>query len=249
MLVGTSAALAATGAFLAPLTGSAAENSDAVLLAACAEFEAVERRIIEISDGPNAVEDDDEAERLTKPLWSQQSALLDKLDALPTHTQEGLRARLRLLSVHNEHGQYSWDAPDTISGRLLRQAVRQGSPGHPRVSQVKQHPDAELIALSAEAVQLEHDYRRLCWASDDTDERYNTPAGRRALARFNAVSARQDVVFGLLAELTPTTIAGLSAKARAVVAYYGNDTPNDDGLAAPAMWSVIEHLAERGGVA
>ena len=46
------------------------------------------------------------------------------------------------------------------------------------------HPDATLLALCSEGLILEADYGRLCWSTDDFDERHKTQDGAAAKIAF-----------------------------------------------------------------
>jgi hypothetical protein len=101
------------------------------------------------------------------------------------------------------------------------------------------HPDAELIRLAAEFCSLEDVHTRLCWVTDDTQQR---PRRAEATIEFDAACARQDEVGDAIVDEVPTTLEGFRAKARAAVAWYG-DTGITDGMGGDIAWALLNDLA------
>ena len=94
---------ALAGAALAIATPSAASaHPNAELLAALAEFDALERQIF--PDPPPATIEEEVWEVWAEPLMARRRACLDRLCEMETHTLEGFRARARsLLAWDDRH--------------------------------------------------------------------------------------------------------------------------------------------------
>jgi hypothetical protein len=96
ILAGT-AALAASAASAAAPAALAAPSPDARLIALCAEFDRLERRIGDLFDGPGAIDDDAARDAAVTPIFAQQAALLPEILTLRATTLEGLAARARTM--------------------------------------------------------------------------------------------------------------------------------------------------------
>jgi hypothetical protein len=121
-LCGGSAALLAIAPML--IAAAATPHPDRDLLRLCAEFEATELRIIGIYDGPDRTINDAEADRLAAPLEAHRDVLLADMGTLTAKTADGIAARAQLLASHNYSGAFAFDDPDTLSGTLLAQLLR-----------------------------------------------------------------------------------------------------------------------------
>jgi hypothetical protein len=235
MLAGTSAALVAAGAALVPIPAAAthpvADNLDAALLAACAEFEQADQRLNEIFDEETGIADDAEAERAAEPLRARLAELVDAMDGMNASTEAGLRARIRLLSLHNGSGAWSWDDASTISGKLLRQVMREGGAGVPMAAGYK-HSDAELFAACEQFARQEAEYCRLAIATDWPISAVRTPAMAALEKEFAALSEAHHANGFWIAEYSPKSLEGIRAKARAVLAYVGENDPTHDMIGA-----------------
>ena len=84
-----------------------------------AEFVACDRQQRAIYDGPDAIEDEDEAAAATRPIFARMHDLLDRMEQLRALTSDGVAARARSLAQHSGDGAFSFDTRTTITGRLL----------------------------------------------------------------------------------------------------------------------------------
>ncbi len=113
----------------------AAPNPDADLLAICAEFNACDVRQRAIYDGPDAVEDDGKAALAAAPIFARMEVLLNRMEDLRAASAIGITARAGSLAQHSGGMEFSFDAQDTITGRLLdyllRDAAALGKAGAP----------------------------------------------------------------------------------------------------------------------
>lgn len=107
-LLGGSAALAVAPAVAAPA------HPDAELIALCHQFDELERAYQKIYDDPDATEDEDEADRLARPITSARAALLPRIIALRATTVEGLMTRAR--TVYLEDVQIGREAVEVLEG-------------------------------------------------------------------------------------------------------------------------------------
>ena len=107
-------------------------SSDTELLRLSIEFDGLIARfdaIFECPDDPDA-----RADVATVPIQARMHALLDRLGALRARTASGIAARARSLVAYNGHGYYSFDAPESVSGRLLSYLLRDVATPGSRVS-------------------------------------------------------------------------------------------------------------------
>ena len=118
---------AARGSNVALLLASSADaddplSSDSELLRLSVEFDRLVARFDAIFEGPD--EPDALADAAATPLQAGMHALLDRLGSLRARTANGIAARARSLAVYNGPGFYSYDAPESVSGRLLSYLLR-----------------------------------------------------------------------------------------------------------------------------
>jgi hypothetical protein len=87
----------AKGAQLAPPL-----SRDTALIAALAEFDAIERYVFSLYPGEvNAIEDDDERDALIRPLSEAQWGMLDRVCGVQARTLEGILARARTIVLQD----------------------------------------------------------------------------------------------------------------------------------------------------
>lgn len=94
-------------------------------VAACAEWEAVERRMVNLHEPVDRLTDGEIAE-LLGPLETRLVSLLGTMTTLAAATAAGVHARARLLASHNRASEFSWDEPVTMAGQLAEHALRLG---------------------------------------------------------------------------------------------------------------------------
>jgi hypothetical protein len=123
------AAVAGTALVMTAPIAAAAESPDAELLAAIAQFDALERRIWP-PEGRNCetFEEEHAADALAEPLKVEQRALLSRICTTPARTIDGLRARARSLVLwapdigveiaESDRGRFGWD--DWMVSALIR---------------------------------------------------------------------------------------------------------------------------------
>lgn len=107
-LLGGSAALVIAPAVAASL------HPDAELIALCHQFDELERAYQKIYDDPDATEDEDEVDRLARPIAVDRAALLPRIIALHATTIEGLMTRAR--TVYLEDVQIGREAVEVLEG-------------------------------------------------------------------------------------------------------------------------------------
>jgi hypothetical protein len=99
-------------------------TQDAALLEVCAEFLASEAQFRAIHDGPDALRDEDEAEAAGRVIVAAWGGMLSRMEQLRATTVDGIAARARCLAQHSGEGAFSFDARETVTGRLLACLLR-----------------------------------------------------------------------------------------------------------------------------
>jgi hypothetical protein len=94
---------------------------DAELIAICAEFIACDQQQRAIWNGTAT---DAECAAATAPIFARMEALLDQMEKIRAHTTEGIAARACSLAQHSGEWHFSFDVPDTYTGRLLDYLMR-----------------------------------------------------------------------------------------------------------------------------
>lgn len=101
-LLGTTAAGTAATAFTGlPAATAQPAGPDAVLLAACQQFEALERQFLATFHGPNAIKDDDEREAAIAPIKEAQKPFWRFICATPAKTLEEVQAKGRCTTLED----------------------------------------------------------------------------------------------------------------------------------------------------
>jgi hypothetical protein len=203
--------------------------ADTELLAICAEFEAIERRMRAIYDGPERLTDEAAAEQV-RALDASLAPLLDRLGELKATTASGIHARAHLLAVHNPNNDYSFDYPDSVAGRLLRYLRRDAT----ALPLVADGADAELI--------------RLCDQHIVDMDTFNQHKG--ATRAHEKLGRAYDRSLDAISQAMPLTIAGIVAKARA--AKHQATGPNGEeetGGSVAEQWAlqIVDDLLRVGG--
>ncbi len=106
------------------------------------------------------------------------------------------------------------------------------------------HPDAALLALCSQGLLLEADYGRLCWSTDDFDERHKTHDGEAAKIAFASVCDRHEAVLNQIADTPATTCDGLRSKAKVVLAFFGPALPEEGLPIGDVLGSLLRDAAE-----
>ena len=122
MLAAGSAAMILAGTGLG--VAAAVPNPDVDLIAACAEFNACDLRQRAIYDGPDALDDDEASGQAAAPIFVQMHTLLDRMEHLRATSHAGIAARAGSLAQHCGQWAFSFDARNTIAGRLLDYLMR-----------------------------------------------------------------------------------------------------------------------------
>lgn len=225
-----SAAPAIIGLAGAGLGAAAAmPNPDAELLAVCAEFNACDLRQRAIYDGPDAVEDDEKAALATAPIFARMRALLNHMEHLRAVSPAGIAARAGSLAQHSGHWEFSFDARDTIPGRLLDYLMRDASALGSAAAAPSVHSDAQLIALCA-TFHWQH-----AEAYDEANLDWDT-----------ALAARQGT-FVEIGNLTAATDAGHRAKAAVAVVMLAENQNPDGSIADPETLFALNLLRDWSG--
>lgn len=114
----------AAGSCAPTLAPSVVPGQDAELIRLCAEHIVCEQQIRAICDGPDAVDDDDQKSAVLTPIFARQRELVDQMEHLRATTFDGITARAQSLEQHNREWEFSFDARDTFTGRLLDYLLR-----------------------------------------------------------------------------------------------------------------------------
>jgi len=204
----------------------AAPNPDADLLAICAEFNACDVRQRAIYDGPDAVEDDGKAALAAAPIFARMEVLLNRMEDLRAASAIGITARAGSLAQHSGGMEFSFDAQDTITGRLLdyllRDAAALGKAGAPPPV----NRDAKLIALCA------------------TFHRQHVEAYDEANLDWEAASDAKRSTFVEIGNLTATVNAGHRAKAAVAVVMLAENHEPDGNIADPEALFALNLLRD-----
>jgi hypothetical protein len=200
-------------------------TGDGELIRLCAEFDALERRIISFHTGGSAyIVDDAARQRAIDPIQDEQLPLLDRIVELRAITAEGWKARAATLVLYTPHYVNVREpyVDQRMIGALLRDMVAMDLRDPTAAS------DAELLALCA-GYQKQHDIAHAADVEDYeepldaswrlADEIAVTPAltdvGRRAkaamAARLFSVEDRSDhdcrIVMAVLRDLAGSAAA------------------------------------------
>ncbi len=76
-------------------------GEDGELVAACGQFDALQRQVGELFDGPARIEDEAERDVALRPIEAAQDALLDRLCSLRAATLEGHHARAATVALYD----------------------------------------------------------------------------------------------------------------------------------------------------
>jgi hypothetical protein len=143
ILAGT-AALAGAAATPAASVAAATPNRDSRLIALCAEFDRLERRIGVLFDARDDTQGNDAFDATIEPIYAQQAALLPEITVLRATTLEGLAARARTMMLEDlELRPDEMVASEFVNERLLGLVLRdlveladaQRNPARPSVLQ------------------------------------------------------------------------------------------------------------------
>jgi arginase family enzyme len=107
---------------------------DAELIAACAEFDALESQRAGVLHGPDAIVDEAARNKLFAFIQEMQKPTLDRVCSLRATTLEGYFARARTvlledLELHPAEMVESGSTNERLLGALLRDLVEQGTVG------------------------------------------------------------------------------------------------------------------------
>jgi hypothetical protein len=118
LAAGTAAALAA------PLAAMASPNPDARLIDLCRQFDENERHYLSIyPGGANAIDDDDQRDRVADPLQQAQRIMVDEITSHRATTLAGFAAVARSLGLWDSQiGEP--DDQDGINDKLIAMLVR-----------------------------------------------------------------------------------------------------------------------------
>ena len=126
--LGLLAALA--GSKAGSLAPAAPSHPDAELIALCKAFAEGIKSYDRACDG---MEDAGLAAQTVHAIVAGWPAQFDEMERLQARTAEGVQARAYALHVHSGHGGFSFDYPETMTGKLLsmllRDAAELGSDG------------------------------------------------------------------------------------------------------------------------
>ena len=157
--------------------------------------------------------DDDEANVVSAPIFARRDVLLDRMDELRATTAAGIQARAHSLALHAGHGDYSFDAEDTIPGRLLHYLMRDSAAlgGSVGLVPVPPSPDAELLEACAAFDTLEREYLATGFGHEP-----GSPEDAAADAEQNRLTTAQGPLVERMCELRAVTQEGMAARARSL---------------------------------
>jgi len=221
-------------------------NPDAELIAACKQHS------LNIRAYNRSPEDDTDP---PGPLWSAYETTRDLISEAVPQTLAGVIAKAKAAAheARGLHGEEAWGGSmgerwsQDIAKDLLRiTGNRVAFEPHPEEDSGAQpfdqpHPDLDLIKAAKTFVAAEAEYAATHWADDDLDPRPDDRAA--AKARLVAADAAQNETATVLVERVATTLAGYQSKAKAAVAWYGAEPPND-GIGADILWSLAQDLVD-----
>ncbi len=220
LLAGAAGAMAGTtlaiGGAVAKVrqVGEATPAPDAELIAVCTEFDTLERQSCIIhGTGPDCVPDDDEANRVSGPIFARMHVLLDRMDELRATAPAGIQARAHSLALHGGHGQYSFDCADSMVGRLLYLLMRDSAALGAAVAGVAvvASPDAELVAACQGFDAWEWTY-----LATGFDHKPGSLEAAEASAEQDRCHQEQAPLVSRMCELRATTHEGMAARARSL---------------------------------
>ena len=113
---------AAPAFLLARPQAASSPHPDAALLGLCSAFMQRHARYVAIYEGPEM--SDEAAEAAALPIIADMNDLLDRMAPLHAATPDGIHARAASLAAHNDHRDYSFDHPESMTGRLLGYLLR-----------------------------------------------------------------------------------------------------------------------------
>jgi hypothetical protein len=111
-------------------------HPDADLLAACAAFDAAERRHHTFFYGPDAIKDDDERDAALTPVEAERGRLVEVICSLRATTLEGHLARVRVVMLEDLELDPAEDARSeyyntSLLGALVRDLAEQAGARRP----------------------------------------------------------------------------------------------------------------------
>ncbi len=224
LLAAGPAVMALAGAGLG--AAAAAPNPDADLLAACAEFNACDLRQRPIYDGPDTMEDDEKAALAAAPIFAQMHTLLNRMERLRAASPAGIAARAGSLAQHSAGWEFSFDARDTITGRLLDYLMRDAAALRGVGAVPSVCSDAALTALCA------------------AFHRQHVEAYDEANRDWEAAADAKHSTFVAIGNLTATTDAGHRAKAAVAVIMLAENHEPDGSIADPEALFALNLLRD-----
>jgi hypothetical protein len=117
--------LAILKALAVPVTPVPAPGThpDAELMAACAAYDAAERRFLSFYHGPDFIENDDEREVAMEPINAERQRLVTLICGLRATTLEGHLARIRVVMLEDLDLDPAEDAQSRYHNENLRGAL------------------------------------------------------------------------------------------------------------------------------
>jgi hypothetical protein len=239
-MIGTGAAILAAGVPCAAVAASTIGNPDAELIRLCAEHVAN----LEATNAPGS----------GAAEWAAYERTRDAISEAKAHTLAGMVAKARA-ARREARSLDGTESPggtmaETWSFHIVYDLLRMAGDDVPEPEEIDttpaplpppaEFPDTALMRASADFCAAEAESRATGWAEDNLDNRPGDKAA--ALARFRVAEATQSAAGRILTQQPAVTLLGLRAKARAAVAWYG-DEPPDCGLGADILWSMAKDAA------
>ncbi len=197
---------------LAARAGEGAKSAfpDADLIAVCAEFDACDRQATTIhGTGPDSIVDDGKADAASTPLRARMHALLDRMEDLRATTPPGIQARAHSLAQHGGHGEYTFDCPTTMAGRLLHMLMRDSVALGGLSASTVASPDTELLAACGEF----DGWQKRYLATDFEVAGDDTPEGQAEAVKQREFLDASDPALDRMCELRAVTRDGQAARA------------------------------------
>ena len=245
-LANTACAAAVGTAALPPVAIAGTHHPDAQLIRLAEQFIANEQAIhAEPCDEEPDTPEADQAEQRMRRLVTTQAVLTRQLDAVQATTADGIAARARCLAVHNADLAFAMDCPNTTTGRLARQLIRDAMPEGNTVT-VTPSPDAALLEACAAFDALERAYVATFNGYD-----FDSPEEAAAEIERERLSEAQEPLVVRICQLRAVTLAGQAARARSLALWDGElMKPNTDGDASARLTTaIVRDLLALGGSA
>ncbi len=222
-------------------------SPDAALIGDCDRLIALEKEAAREADRLADASDEDWHD-VIDPIWDKRDQVVDRIVSMRATTPAGVLALITALETHNpvdpKLGDRGFSFEGGMSGRLLETALRsakaiRGAAAPPF------NPDADLISLCEQIVQSEAEWNSTGLHQDTLPQAEQHDYEQTVR---EPISDRSSELFDRLLQMTPQTLEGQRAAARATVAFmpcYPDGTPDIEinHIAGNMAWKLVKQLA------